>query len=331
MSNSYRLNSKSIFITIPQCDMSKAEAHKIWEDKLRLKGIVDFIVCQEVHEDGNTHLHAAYFLENKVNYKDPHCLDIQAFHGSYEGVKNKIATIRYLLKEDPEPLTSRDWTDWLERNAKHAKQEKNVDFLNQLKEKGPRQLLEEGNVSAMNYLKIKQTYETIMKEDEEKKQAENKEDLPSSLDNPWNLKLQVNTDLKKCHLWLYSSSPNLGKTTWAIELCNKFRAEFWNYLEIYQPQITKAMEIIILDEFRGQLKVTQLNSICDGNYWFTGKNMNPWKLNQKPLVIILANRSPNQVYKNLEDVALISARFTAICLDKFKRDEQLEEEKNENE
>lgn len=322
----FRLNTKCVFITMPQCTISKEEALKTWQHKFRNQGIEDYLIAQELHEDGNTHLHAAFFLEKRCDFHTANCLDLEGHHGSYETIKNKIATIRYLLKEDPSPLGSRDWEQWLNLTTKHQKVEKNQDFLQQMLEKGPKKMVEEGTLSLMKLQMAQANLAAYKKIIEEEKIAESKEDVPAFIDNPWGIPIEVNTEIKKCHYWLYSSMPNLGKTTWATDLCSKYKAEYWNYLEIYQPQISKHMELIILDEFRGQLKITQLNSICDGNYWFTGKNMAPWKLDQKAVVIILANRSPGQIYKNMEDIALISARFKVVCLDKYKKNE---EENNE--
>lgn len=323
----FRLNTKSIFITLPRCSASKEECLKIWTDKLKTSEIEDYLIVQEHHKEGgdldgvegDLHIHAAIFVKKRCDFNSPQCLDVLEYHGKYESIKNKEKTIEYLLKEDKNPLQSKNWAEWLKASKKHQQREKNLDFLNQCLEKGPAKMVREGELSLMNLSKTLinlKAYQNIL---EEEKKEEEIEDIPATLENPWGITIQVDTDIKKCHYWLYSSMPNLGKTTWGIELCTKYRVVFWNYSEMYQPQIGPSTEAIILDEYRGQLKVTQLNQMCDGSYYFTGKNMVSWKLKGKPVIIILANRSPEQVYKDSNDVELITARFNIICLNKYKK------------
>jgi len=333
MSKKFRLNAKSIFITLPRCSASKEECLKIWTTKLQTQEIEDYLIVQEHHKEGgelegvegDLHIHAALFLKKKCDFTTPSCLDILDYHGKYEGIKNKEKTIEYLLKEDKNPLQSRNWAEWLRASKKHQTREKNLDFLTQVIEKGPIKMVQEGELSLMNLQKTLvnlKAYNTLI---EESKREEEIEDIPATLENPWGINIKVDTDLKCCHYWLYSRQPNLGKTTWGTELCTKYRAAFYNYSEIYQPQIGPSTEVIILDEYRAQLKVTQLNQMCDGSLYFTGKNMTSWKLKTKPVVIILANRSPSEAYKKQEDethtdnIALIEARFNVICLDKYKK------------
>jgi len=322
----FRLNTKSIFITLPRCSASKEECLKIWTDKLKNYEIEDYLIVQEHHKEGgelegvegDLHIHAALFLKKRCDLHTPQCLDVLEYHGKYESMKNKEKTIEYLLKEDGHPLESRNWKEWLMQSKNHKKCEKNKEDLTYLLENGPRKMLNEGMISIMNYQKIKKTYEEL-KEEDNRATAMEKEDLPYTIENPWGINMQVDIDNKKCHYWIYSSMPNLGKTTWATELCSKYRVDFWNYIEIYQPQIGSDTEGIILDEYRGQLKISQLNQICDGNYYFTAKGRTAWKLSHKPIVFILANKSPSEVYSKKEikdgevnDISLIEARFNII-------------------
>jgi hypothetical protein len=62
------------------------------------------IVAEETHEDGESHLHVAMSLKQKVNYKDPRCLDfIGESHGNYQAMKNQLKCLEYITKEDKEP------------------------------------------------------------------------------------------------------------------------------------------------------------------------------------------------------------------------------------
>lgn len=320
-SKKFRLNTKTISITMPQCTATKHECLEAWQNKCG-SNLIDYLIVKESHEDGEPHIHAFLELETRCNWHTANCLDVGNFHGNYQTTKSKQNWIEYLLKEDKEPLQSREWDNWLELSKNHKKRDKNLTLLEDLKTKGPLGMLHEGSINPLMFPNWQKAHAAILREEEIKKNENEKDDIPASIENPWGLQLQVDTDKKQCHFWLFSSMPNLGKTTWATELSSKYRVAFFNYGNNFQGQVLPSTEILILDEYRGQLKVTEINQICDGSYWYQEKNLPAWKLNQKPIVIILANRSPSQIYKKMEDISLIAARFRCICLDKYKKEEE---------
>lgn len=102
----FRLNSKGVFLTYPQCPAPR-EAIR---DMIEAKGltIAKGLVAQESHASGDLHLHAYFKFDKPVNYKDPRCFDIEyenkTYHGKYEPAKSAIASIKYISKHDKEPL-----------------------------------------------------------------------------------------------------------------------------------------------------------------------------------------------------------------------------------
>lgn len=72
--STFQFNSKSIFLTYPQCDYPlkdfKDSIEKYFGDNLE-KGVVS----QERHQDGNFHLHAAICLLRPVRSRDPKLFD----------------------------------------------------------------------------------------------------------------------------------------------------------------------------------------------------------------------------------------------------------------
>ena len=140
------------------------------------------------------------------------------------------------------------------------------------------------------------------------------EEIPTGLPNNWNLNLNFDLDLKKCHFWIWSQAPNLGKTTFAMNLITKYQAEFWDVFTNFQNQITSRTKIIIFDEFRGRMQISQLNSLCDGTLMIQRKGIPSIKLATKPLVIVLGNKAPETCYRE-ELIPYIEARFNIIRLD----------------
>jgi len=92
----YRLNCKQLFLTYPKMDKSKEEVLSSLREK-RLP-IQDYIIARELHADGTPHIHVYLQLTSRINYKDPHALDILGQHGSYESVRNRKATWKYITK-----------------------------------------------------------------------------------------------------------------------------------------------------------------------------------------------------------------------------------------
>lgn len=132
-------------------------------------------------------------------------------------------------------------------------------------------------------------------------------DLPVSLENPWELSLQVKGAETKCrHFWLYSREPNMGKTTWAKTLQVQFKgyikAGDFSYWTVEGDE-----SVILLDDFNEPMvKYHTLNQMCDGTYEFRVIYKGLKKLNN-PLIIILSNFSISDLYKDKS--TFLYARF----------------------
>jgi len=316
MEKKFRINSQKLSITLPQSKIVSREVILLEYQKVFEKygGIKEYLIAQEEHKDTGIHYHVYLELNKKIDIRNEKQLDILGEHGNYQSTKCKKAWIDYLLKEDKEPMMNLDYREWLRNTKQHLKRQANVDLLDVLVTKGVKKACQDGDIHISQYDKMSKNIAMYLADGK----MEEREELPTELENPWEPAYKVNTDLKKCHLWIYSSVPSVGKTTWALSLMEKYRSEYWNYLEIYQPQILKTTEIVILDEFRGQLKISQLNMLCDGTMYLTGKGMTSWKLNSKPVVIVLSNKRPEEIYKN-SDTSLIEARFNIIDITNYKK------------
>lgn len=97
----FRLNCERLFLTYPQTAVTKQELLDVLVAKLPVKNA---IICQEKHGDGNPHLHAVVKLSKKVNIRDQRLLDVGSVHGKYESCKNYRQAVKYVTKEDQEPL-----------------------------------------------------------------------------------------------------------------------------------------------------------------------------------------------------------------------------------
>ena len=312
MSKKFRLNSSQLFLTYPQCSLSRENILEFMKSKFQ-NNLKDYLICQEVHKDGGLHIHCYISLFDRINYIDPHCLDIIDYHGRYEPMKHKEKTIEYLLKEDKNTLSSIDWRQWLMQSKTHQKRQNNLDKFNYVIENGLTTAVQTGNIALVQlpqYQKALDIYNTLNEKDD-------RLDLPERLETPWNFNLNINLVSKKCHYWIYSTKSNYGKTTFAQELMKKYKAELWNSEEKYQPQIKRKTQMIVLDEFsqRNCLTISILNMMMDGTIYLTAKGINAWKLDQKPLVIILSNFSPLDIYTKTPNLPNLLSRIEIINLE----------------
>lgn len=308
----FRLHASKLFLTYPQCSLERVEVHKhleqIFKDNMK-----EYMIVQESHKDGEKHIHCYIELNKRIDLNSDKCLDILEYHGNYQSCKSKEKTIEYLIKEDLTPLQSIDWKVWLMNSKTHQKRQNNIDKLTYILDNGLAKSIETGHIALVQlpqYEKAINIYKTLTDKDD-------REDLPTRLDTPWNFSLKFDLDLKKCHFWIYSKKSNYGKTTFAQEICKMYRAQTWNPEEKYQPQIVRSTEIIVFDEYspRTCLTISLLNQIMDGTVFITAKGVNAWKLDQKPLVMILANFSPLEVYSKSPNLPNLLSRIEIINLE----------------
>lgn len=99
----FRYSAKSIFLTFAQCPLSK----EVMMEHIKLQGQLDkCCIAQEAHADGHMHLHVAAWYKNRLEFKSPQRFDIQGYHPNirHNQIQFKLKTLKYLNKEDAEPL-----------------------------------------------------------------------------------------------------------------------------------------------------------------------------------------------------------------------------------
>jgi len=308
----FRLHASKLFLTYPQCSLERVEVHKHLEQKFK-DNMKEYMIVQESHKDGEKHIHCYIELNKRVDLNSDKCLDILEYHGNYQSCKSKEKTIEYLIKEDKEPLQSMDFKHWLSQSRNHKKIENNLEKLKMVEELGLAQCVRTGQIALTN-LPLYEKAVNILKNLEMK---DEREELPTRLETPWNFSLKFDLDLKKCHYWIYSKKSNYGKTTFAQQLCKQYRTQVWNTEEKYQPHITATTEMIIFDEYsqRTCLTISLLNMIMDGTVFITAKGVNAWQLQNKPLVIVLANFSPLEIYSKSPNLPNLLSRIEIINLE----------------
>lgn len=77
----FRYQARSIFLTYPKCPLSKLDVYNYLESRfLQLGAIIDkCCIVQESHADGDLHIHAAFWFQDKLRFSGADKLDIKLF------------------------------------------------------------------------------------------------------------------------------------------------------------------------------------------------------------------------------------------------------------
>lgn len=117
----------------------------------------EYVIAEEEHKDGDTHLHAFLKLDKRVYFNEK-MFDIAGYHGNYQVAKSWKAVQNY-VKKDGNYISNLN-LEAAKNN--HAKKLLPSDF-----ERDPLELLEEGKLNPMglnNFLKNRSTYLGLKKQ-----------------------------------------------------------------------------------------------------------------------------------------------------------------------
>jgi hypothetical protein len=104
----FRIYSKKLFLTYPQCDISLEDTFNQLKMKLSTFIVSEYLLVHENHNDLSVNIgkHIHVFIECKKKFQttDEKFFDLvntegKVFHGNYQGCKKKNSTLEYLLKD----------------------------------------------------------------------------------------------------------------------------------------------------------------------------------------------------------------------------------------
>lgn len=132
----FRFQGKSVALTYPQCPVMKENALEHLLDKFPID---EYFIAREKHEDGEWHLHMYLSFKERVRTRDVRAFDIGIYHPNIQTCKNKGRWLRYMSKEDQDPLTNMNTKELIWTRILHAaslekamtiiKEEKPRDFI----------------------------------------------------------------------------------------------------------------------------------------------------------------------------------------------------------
>nr|QKI29016.1 Rep [Kummerowia striata CRESS virus] len=301
----FQINSRRLFLTYPQCTLSKATALEALEGIF--PDIEEYIVAHELHANGDHHIHVYLKLGDNAlcRWRDPHFADLRhpelgTFHGNYQGCRSAKNVIKYCTKEE-DYLSNIDVALLLGKKTNRT-----IVAAKLIREKRPLEELiaEEHPELIFGYSKLKFDLDNYFQATKQEK-----EDLPDYLPNPWGLQLAAKIQTKKRHYWIYSRRPDVGKTfKFAKPLSSKYKACIATNFTYWS--IPFDTELLILDEYNSAgLKWNELNQLCDNTFGFR-VFQGGIRYMESYLVIILSNLSIKEMYPFKYE--FLEARFNEI-------------------
>jgi len=115
----FRIDSKSWFLTYPQCPMSKEDALEQLQAKKAIKAAV---VARENHEKEGQHLHVYLLLEKQFSCKNANFWDLGPYHGNYQKARSIDAVVKYIKKDgDILQFGDIDWKEKVDSRLEHRR------------------------------------------------------------------------------------------------------------------------------------------------------------------------------------------------------------------
>lgn len=331
--SAFRLQAKNLFLTYPQCPITKQQALAQLLAKVQQWQPSVILVACELHSDGHQHLHAAIQLTLKCRIRAVNRLDLVSengtnYHGNYQAARNWKNTLLYVTKEDSEPATHGipDLVVFLaelrkKKNSKLALVAKRFlddpdTDIHSLCVEMPEMLWR------VNQMKDMQAFCRA-----KKRTSHMMEWNPISIDglNPssmrvatWlNLNLFQERAFKQPQMWIHGP-PNHGKTS--------LIAALQKYCRVYVVPLTENwddnfddndIDLVVFDEFKAQRQITWMNGFTDGSTFpVSRRGCAPFLKTKNLPCLVLSNYDISGAYNNRpqDRLAPLLARFEIVDL-----------------
>ena len=341
---SFRINSKTIFLTFPQYEgtmdhiQMMAKVKQFVTNKLR-RCLIEAIVCKEAHkkgEDGEemgVHFHIACKLDRAVNVINPNYFDeLTGKHGDYRSCKNWNNALVYCAKTGPSNyVTFPEDLDVkaIENAVKGKKDTTFIRFANKIQAgETIKEINEENPGFVMQHSKKILEYQRLVETFKEKKLPE----WPSVV-VPLFKKHKHNTEIakwlnenikrervhKQRQLYIWGPT-NMRKTSMIFEL-EKYLKVYWvpddnDWYDGYND----SYDLIVFDEFVGQKPIHFMNGISEGKpFPMRQRNLAPIMKRKNIPIIVLSNVSITELYQeqrnkseNKMKIEAFEKRFLAV-------------------
>lgn len=319
----FRLAGKNLWLTYPHCPLHQTVMIELLKEILHPILIDHYVVSREKHQDNTDHLHVGLWLNGRVDTRNAHFVDVsiggENFHGNYQTMKKPRECAVYVMKD-------KDWvTDdqiWLDKLITLKK--KTMDTIANLLTAG--QTIRE---VAVLYPGLTMQHLTRLQQYQAWWTAGTWIPIPlPALNysatgpaaaimrwmalNLWN----GARPLRSPQLYI-QGLPGTGKSTLIQHLEKSFKTFKPSYSITWWDHFDDSFELIVFDEFKGQIRCTFMNQILDGQTLIIPRRHGDFTKTKNIPVIICSNFSPHSIYQNTDSVAAFVGRLKIIIVDNY--------------
>lgn len=316
---SFQLNSKSLFLTFSQCEFPLTSFLEKLEQFFE-GNIEKCVAARELHEDGHPHLHAALCLKRPFRTVNARVFDSLVEPAIHPNIRSKHLggwkkAFKYAMKDGNFLTLPRDLDLQTLLKKKDAKTEAIAALVRQGASLDAIDDQEPGYM--LMHLQQVQRYVSFIELKKKRNefaaaQLQKVRVRPAELySTAWNVEiaswLTSNIRQKRAHrqkqLWV-KAPPGAGKTSILMWLEKTFNLSIY-----YWPRDEKwwdgysdgCYDLIVLDEYRSQKMITELNPILSGDPTPLSRRNAPPLIKRDILpVLILSNFSPMESYHKVQ-------------------------------
>ncbi len=321
------LQATNLFITFPQCDVTKESVLLNIGARLKPKFA---IVAVEQHADGHPHLHCAIKLKQRTRI--PHAVldGLAGKHGDYQGARDMLKVISYIVKDNEYVSFGIEVPQYLARRIRHeAPKKRSMRDRVAAKVREGASLDEIDDMLPGYFMMNKRKIQDYVSWVSLKRQRESKLKwigIPvgtaylfpeEAMIMKWIVKnIRQKRKFKQRQLWIWGSI-GTGKTSLVLWL-EKFLTIYWIPHESFDDRyLDGRYDLAVCDEFKGTRMITWMNEFVQGSSMAIRKKGSQGMKKDNLPVIILSNYCIQDAYsEKVSDYAKTSlkARFKEISI-----------------
>lgn len=302
--------------------------------KKAIPSLIACVIAQEKHKDGTTHLHAFIKRSSNENMTGKELDALSGKRGNYQRPKSEYNWVKYITKEDEDPdVYGMDLTTFLE--AAEKKKSTAFAFVAQRVMDGARTrdiLAENPGFVLQHKRKLEEFIPFVDLERTKKAKLDWEENaMPALRESMFDEKLSTSErnisrwlvnnirnpkrKLRTQNLWIFSEATGMGKTSLVVHLQKYLQIYYMPKEEVfYDGWEDGQYDLIVMDEFKGQKKLTELNEWAGGASMPIRKKGAQGMKHENTPMLILSNYSPANVYKKASQHEGIWSTFLARWL-----------------
>lgn len=325
----FRLSARNLYLTYPHCPLPIPTIIGLLNEKFARyhRVIENWLACLEKHADDTMHAHVVLWLDGRVDTRDALFADLsfgtgsfpQVYHGNYQTMLNEQACVLYVTKE---PLW--DSNNTLRIRKIIDRKTKKCDLIANRLIAGATlaEIATEFPGMTLMYLSRLRTFQawiTAQRFTPIPLPHPNMDPSPQdALIMRWILVnlLGVSRVLRQRQMYIHGA-PGTGKSTLIQTLESSFKTYKPSFEVHWWDEFDDTIQLIVFDEFKGQVKATTMNKILDGQTMIIPRRGGDFSKTKNIGVIICSNYPPSEVYQNSDSVLAFIDRLLYINVTDF--------------